>query len=189
MISYPVYRFCPYSRSGDCIGRVHLGVKFGGHLRILPAPLDSLLVPVGFPLCRWGHSRVCVWAACTWNCPSPFPLLQGSSTTRGQFWPWVSISDERFHGKRMTFMSRVDLVISFGDYLLNYLCFPSPHCCWQSRLSCSYYLLKGLKRKRPRLTPNNCKEATCLRPSKCSWMGLASRLEGFISKQSRKTGF
>lgn len=107
-----------------------------------------------------------------------FLLCRAHPPPIGQFWPWVSISDERFHGKRMTFMSKVELVISFGDYLLIISASPLPHCCWQSRLS-SYYLLKELKRKRPRLTPNNWKETTCLRTSKCQLMELASRLEDF----------
>lgn len=107
----------------------------------------------------------------------------------GQFWPWLSISDERFRGKRMTCMSKVELVISFGDYLLIISASPLPHCCRQSRFSCSYYLLKELKRKRPRLAPHNWKEATCLRTSKCQLMESASRLEDFIFKQSWEAAF
>lgn len=100
---------------------------------------------------------------------------------------WVSISNERFHGKTARLMSKVDLVISFGDYLLMISASPLPHCYQQSGLSYTYYLLKELKRKRPRLRPNNRKEATCLRTSKCQLMESASRLEDFIFKQSWET--
>lgn len=99
-----------------------------------------------------------------------------------QFWSSVSISNERFRGKMVTFTSKIDLVITFGDYLLIISASLLPHCCQQSRLSCTYYLLKELKRKRPRLRPNNWKEATCLSTSKCQLMESASRLKDFIFK-------
>ena len=45
------------------------------------------------------------------HCPLDWAQLPPTSP----FWPWVSISDERFHGKRVTFLSKVDLLIGLGE--------------------------------------------------------------------------
>ena len=116
-----------------------------GHLRVQIGPHH-----VG----RAGAERVYELRACGIVCLH-FLFRKAPPPPIGCFWLWVSISDERFHGEKMTFTSTVDMVISFDDHLLIISASPLPHCWGQSRLSCPYYLLKELQGKRPRLMPNN----------------------------------
>ena len=82
------------------------------------------------PLSRQGQSRVCLLAACTLKFFSPVLPREGPIChPLSQFWPWVSISDERLHGKEVTFTPEVDLVISFGKYFLISSASPLSHCC------------------------------------------------------------
>lgn len=73
---------------------------------VLGPPLQDKPEP-----CFLGGARAESMGLLRLHCPLDWAQLPPTSP----FWPWVSISDERFHGKRVTFLSKVDLLIGLGE--------------------------------------------------------------------------
>ena len=114
---HPVYRFCLSSRGGDCMGHTHLGAGIWGLSSNSTCCLKLIAGTHGFthfpqvksgPRCQGRAKGESVyWCMYFEIFLSSSPLWRAHLSPLSQFWPWVSISDERFRGEGVTFTQKL----------------------------------------------------------------------------------